>query len=147
MLGHSSISATPIATSIFDPNVNVTVSGNQLTISVGQAEALAGSVFEVTGNALRINAGSVTVEADANVSPGGIPFTVAVGQVEVQASAVTSVTGNALTMATGSVSIIAEANVTPDATPLTITVKDATAITWSEIDPGANQTWVEIKPY
>ena len=50
-------------------------------------------------------------------------------------------------MATGSVSIIAEANVTPDATPLTITVKDATAITWSEIDPNVSNTWTEIKPY
>ena len=59
----------------------------------------------------------------------------------------TSVTGNALTMATGSVSIIADANITPDASPLTLTVNDASAITWSEIDPGANQTWVEIEPY
>jgi hypothetical protein len=50
MLGHSSISANAIATSIFDPNVNVTVSGNALTVSVGTATALAGAVFEVTGN-------------------------------------------------------------------------------------------------
>ena len=79
MLGHSSISANAIATSIFDPNVNVTVSGNALTVSVGAASALAGSVFEVTGNALTINAGTVTIEADANVSPGGIPFTLRAG--------------------------------------------------------------------
>jgi hypothetical protein len=52
MLGHSSISATPIATSLFDPNVSINVSGN-----------------------------------------------------------------------------------------------DATAITWSEIDPGVSNTWTEIKPY
>ena len=30
---------------------------------------------------------------------------------------------------------------------LKIKVNDATAITWSEINPGASQTWVEIKPY
>ena len=86
MLGHSSISAVPIATSIFDPNVNVTVSGNALTVSVGAAQALAGSVFEVTGNALTINAGTVTIEADANVTPGGIPFTLGAGTVTVEAS-------------------------------------------------------------
>ena len=113
----------------------------------GAASALAGSVFEVTGNALTINTGSVTIEADAIINPGGIAFTLGAGTVTIEASAVTSVTGNALTMATGSVSIIAEANVTPDATPLTITVKDATAITWSEIDPGVSNTWTEIKPY
>jgi hypothetical protein len=42
--------------------------------------------------------------------------------------------------------LIGKANVTPDATPLTITVKDATAITWSEIDPNTNSVWVEIDP-
>ena len=75
MLGHSSISATPIATSLFNPNVSINVSGNALTVSVGAASALAGSVFEVTGTALTNNTGSVTVEADAIINPGGIPFT------------------------------------------------------------------------
>jgi hypothetical protein len=42
--------------------------------------------------------------------------------------------------------LIGKANVTPDATPLTITVKDATAITWSEIDPNTSSVWVEIDP-
>jgi hypothetical protein len=51
-----------------------------------------------------------------------------------------------LTLNTGSVTLIGKANVTPDATPLTITVKDATAITWSEIDPNTNSVWVEIDP-
>ena len=83
MLGHSSISATPIATSLFDPNVSINVSGNALTVSVGAATALAGSVFEVTGNALTINTGSVTIEADAIINPGGIPFTLGAGTVTV----------------------------------------------------------------
>ena len=64
----------------------------------------------------------------------------------INAAANVNVTGNQLTLNTGSVTLIGKANVTPDATPLTITVKDATAITWSEIDPNTNSVWVEIDP-
>ena len=64
----------------------------------------------------------------------------------INAAANVNVTGNQLTLNTGSVTLIGKANVTPDATPLTITVKDATAITWSEIDPNTSSVWVEIDP-
>ena len=50
MLGHNAISATPIATSVFDPNVIINVTGSPLTLSVGQSSALAGAFVTPTGN-------------------------------------------------------------------------------------------------
>jgi len=41
MLGLTSISGAPIATSFFNPNITVNVTGSPLTLSVGQSSALA----------------------------------------------------------------------------------------------------------
>ena len=46
MLGHTSISAAPIATSFFNPNVTVNVTGSQLTLAVGSSSALAGAFVQ-----------------------------------------------------------------------------------------------------
>ena len=70
----------------------------------------------------------------------------ATGTAVVSADANVSVTGNALTMSTGTVTITAAANV--DVTGrLTLATKDATAITWSGIVPGATMVWTPIEPY
>ena len=71
MLGHSSISATPIATSIFDPNVSINVTGNPLTVAVGAASTLAGALVNVTGNPLTTATGNVVINAAANVTVAG----------------------------------------------------------------------------
>ena len=117
MLGHTSISAAPISTSFFNPNVTVNVTG------------------------------SLTISGAANVTPTATPFTLGVGTVTVTAAANVSVTGNALTIGTGSVTITAAANVSPTGVPMTLTVNDPGIITWQPIDPGASQTWVNIDPY
>ena len=75
MLGHNSISATPIATSIFDPNVTVNVTCNALTLSIGQSSALAGAFITPTGNPLTLGFGSLTIAAAANVTPTPTPLT------------------------------------------------------------------------
>ena len=58
-----------------------------------------------------------------------------------------SVSGNALTMATGTVTVTAAANVSVNGSPLTLATKDATAITWSAVVPGATMVWTPIEPY
>jgi hypothetical protein len=87
MLGHTSISATPIATSFFNPNVTVNVTGNQLTLAIGSSSALAGAFVTPSGNPLTLGFGSISVTAAANVTPTATPFTLGVGTVTVTAAA------------------------------------------------------------
>ena len=77
----------------------------------------------VTGNALVLGTGSVTITADANVTAVKNVLAISIGSATITADAnVTSVAGSALTLATGTLQ----------------------AITWSEIDPGATMTWTII---
>ena len=76
----------------------------------------------VTGNALTLGTGSVTVTADANVTAVKISLAISIGSATITANANVTAVANALTLATGTLQ----------------------AITWSEIDPGATMTWTII---
>jgi hypothetical protein len=78
----------------------------------------------VTGNALTLGTGSVTITADANVTAVKISLVISIGSATITADANVTLAANALTLATGTVS----------------------AITWSEIDPGVTMTWTPIDP-
>jgi hypothetical protein len=78
----------------------------------------------VTGNALALSTGSVTITGDANITA----------------------VKNALAISIGSATITGDANVTAVANALTLATGTIQAITWSEIDPGATMTWTEIDP-
>ena len=78
----------------------------------------------VTGNALTLGTGSVTISGDANVTAVKISLAISIGSATITGSASVSLTGNALTLATGTIG----------------------AITWSEIQPAATMTWTEIDP-
>ena len=77
---------------------------------------------DVTGNALTLGTGSVTITADANITA----------------------VKNALAISIGSATITADANVSPTGNALTLGTGTAQAITWSEIDPGVSMTWTII---
>jgi hypothetical protein len=78
----------------------------------------------VTGNALALSTGSVTVVGDANITA----------------------VKNALAISIGSATITASANVSPTGSGLSLATGTLQAITWSEIDPGVSMTWTEIDP-
>ena len=78
----------------------------------------------VTGNALTLGTGSVTITADANITAAKNALAISIGSATITADANVSLTGSGLTLATGVVS----------------------AITWSEIDPGVTMTWTPIDP-
>jgi len=78
----------------------------------------------VTGNALTLGTGSVTVTADANVTVLKNALAISIGSATITTTAVVVPTGSALTLATGTVG----------------------AITWSEIQPAATMTWTPIDP-
>jgi len=76
----------------------------------------------VTGNALTLGTGTVTVTADVDIS----------------------VVKNTLAISIGSATITANANVSPTGSGLTLATGTLQAITWSAIDPGVSMTWTEI---
>ena len=78
----------------------------------------------VTGNALALSTGSVTITGDANLTA----------------------VKNALAISIGSATITANANVSPTGSGLTLATGTLQAITWSAIDPGVSMTWTEIDP-
>ena len=78
----------------------------------------------VTGNALTLSTGSVTVLGDVNITA----------------------VKNALAISIGSATITGDANVTAVANALTLATGTLQAITWSEVDPAATMTWTIIDP-
>ena len=79
---------------------------------------------DVTGNALTLGTGSVTITGDANFTVLKNALAISIGSATITGSASVSLTGNALTLATGTIG----------------------AITWSEIQPAATMTWTPIDP-
>jgi hypothetical protein len=148
MLGLSAFSEFPFATAGEDRNVTITVTKTSLTLTIGSIGIAADAITEdATANPLTLGFGTLSITGQANLSPTGSPLTLATGTVTVSADANMSVSGNALTMATGTVTVTAAANVDVTGSGLTLDTKDATAITWSGIVPGATMVWTPIEPY
>ena len=146
-LGFDAISALPFATSGPDNNVSVSISANQLTITIGSVGIIADAVTNVPDpNALTLGLGTLSITGTANVSVTANPLTMGIGTITVTADANTSVTGNALTLATGNVTVSGTALVSPDGSPLTLATKEPGIITWNEIVPGATMVWTPIDP-
>ena len=78
----------------------------------------------VTGNALALSTGSVTIAGDANFTAVKNALAISIGSATITANAEVTAVANALTLSTGTVS----------------------AITWSGIVPGVTMTWTEIDP-
>ena len=78
----------------------------------------------VTGNALTLGTGSVTITGDANITAVKNALAISIGSATITTTTVVDVTGNALTLSTGNIA----------------------AITWSEIQPAATMTWTPIDP-
>ena len=147
MLGLSAFSEFPFATAGEDRNVTITVTKNELTLSIGSIGITADSITEdATANPLPLGFGTLSIPGQANLSATGSPLTLATGTAVVSAAANMSVSGNALTMATGTVTVTAAANVDVTGSGLTLATKDATAITWSAVVPGATMVWTPIEP-
>jgi hypothetical protein len=96
----------PFSTVDDDNNVNIQVTGNALSISIGSAGITADSVVEIPNpSQVTLGTGTVTITADANHTLTGSQVSLGTGTVIVTADANTSVTGNSLTLSTGSVTV------------------------------------------
>ena len=147
-LGFDAISALPFATSTNIGAVNINVTGNALTITIGSVGIIADSIVEDPDpNRLTLGTGTLTISGKANVSVTGSQVALGLGTIVVTADANVSPTGNALTLATGNVTVTGAANINPDKVSLTLDTVEPGVITWNDIIPGATMVWTPIKPY
>jgi len=147
-LGFDAISALPFATSGPDNSVNVAVTKNALTITIGSVGVIADSIVENPDpNQVTLGLGTLTISGKANVSLTGSQVSLGLGTITVTADANVSPTGNALTLATGNVTVTAAANINPDKVSLALDTVEPGVITWNDIIPGATMVWTPIKPY
>ena len=147
-LGFDAISTLPFATSTNIGAVNVNVTKNALTITIGSVGIIADSIVEdVVGSQVTLGLGTLTISGAANVSVTGSQVALGLGTIVVTADANVSPTGNALTLATGSVTVTGAANISPTGNALSLDTVEPGVITWNDIIPGANMVWTPIKPY
>jgi hypothetical protein len=147
MLGFNAFAEFPFATVHEDGNVTISVTKNELTISIGNPGITADSIVEtVVGSALTLGTGTVTLTADANVTAVKNELVLGIGTVTVSADANVTAVKNELVISSGTVTITGDANVTATANALVLATGTAQAITWSEIIPGATMTWTPIDP-
>ena len=147
-LGFDAISALQFATSGPDNSVNVVVTKNALTITIGSVGIIADSIVEDPDpNQVTLGLGTLTISGKANVSVTGSQVALGLGTIVVTAAANAVVTGNALTLATGNVTVTGAANINPDKVSLALDTVEPGVITWNDIIPGATMVWTPIKPY
>ena len=147
MLGFNTFAQFPFATVHEDGNVTISVTKNELTISIGNPGITADSIVEIpTGSQVVLGTGTVTLTADANVTAVKNELVLGTGTVTVSADANVTAVKNELVISTGTVTITGNANVSPTANALVLATGTAQAITWSEIIPGATMTWTPIDP-
>ena len=145
LLGIASFAELPISTAGPDNSVTITAIKNTLTISIGNPGITADSIVEIpTGSEVVLGLGTLTISGDANLSPTGSQVTLGVGTVTVTAGATIAASGNSLVISSGTVTITGTANVEPTGAGLTLATGTVSAITWSEIIPGATMTWTPI---
>ena len=146
-LGFDAISTLPFATSTNIGAVNVNVTKNALTITIGSVGIIADSIVEdVVGSQVTLGLGTLTISGAANVSVTGSQVALGLGTIVVTADANAVVTGNALTLATGSVTVTGAANISPTGNALSLDTVEPGVITWNDIIPGATMVWTPIDP-
>ena len=147
-LGFDAISALPFATSGPDTDVNVSVTGNSLNITIGSVGIIADAVTEnLTANQVTLGTGTLSIRTDVDHTVTGSQVTLNIGNFTISTDVDVLPSGVDLTLATGNVTITADANISPTGSQLTLDTVEPGVITWNDIVPGATMVWTPIKPY
>ena len=147
-LGFDAISALPFATSGPDSNVQVSVTGNSLNITIGSVGIIADAVTEnLTPNQVTLGLGTLSIRTDVDHTVTGSQVTLNLGNVTISTDVNVLPSGVDLTLATGNVTITADANISPTGNALSLGTVEPGVITWNDIVPGATMVWTPIKPY
>ena len=107
MLGITALSQSPIA-SLGGTNVNIAVTGLQLTGSVGASTVIGHANVDVTGSLLQSSIGASTVDVNTEVAVTGSQLTMAMGEETPVGNATVSVTGSQLNWTIGTFSVSAD---------------------------------------
>ena len=80
LFGFAAFAERPFSTVADDGNVTITVTKNELTISIGNPGITADAIVEIPDpNQVILGTGTVSITADANVSPTGNALTLGTG--------------------------------------------------------------------
>ena len=94
MLGFNAFAQFPFATVHEDGNVTITVTKNELTISIGNPGITADSIVEtVVGSQVTLGIGTVTITADANITAVKNELVLGTGTVTVTAGLMRTLVG------------------------------------------------------
>ena len=104
MLGFSAFAEQAFGATVAHQGVVVIITGSAVTVSMGTVSVNVAATIAVTGSAVTVSSGTVTLTISGSVSP----------------------TGSAVTVSTGAA--------------------DVNVITWNASDPDASQTWTNIDP-
>ena len=146
LFGFASFAENPFSTVDFDNNVNIAVTGNALSISIGNSGQTTDTIIDVDPNRLTLGTGTVTFTADANFSVTGNATTLGIGNFVVTADANVTAVKNTLTLSTGAVTVSGTALVNPTGSQVAVDSGDPNVITWENIIPGVNMVWTPIDP-
>ena len=148
LLGFDSFSATPFSTTGSDNSVIISVNPNNLVLTIGPVNISATSITQIVSpDPLVLGTGTVVIASYANFTLTGSPLTLGTATVTAFTDVAVNVTKNPLTLGNGTVIVTASANVIPDGVAMDLKTKEPGIITWNDIDPNADNVWIEIKPY
>jgi len=130
------------------PNVEVTLTGQQLGFTIGTYSVQAGgNVTIITGvdDAVDLSIGSVVTSANAVVSLTGMQLAASLGQSTIIPNSIISVTGQQLAITAGAIaSITADATVIPTGIEMSGSIGNLFVTAWAKIDPNVTNTWTEV---
>ena len=129
------------------PNVEVTLTGQQLGFTIGTYSVSAGgNVSIITGvdDAIDLSIGSVTTSANATANLTGIQLTSSLGQSTITPNSIISVTGQQLVTTIGNTVSIIDVTVIPTGVQITGSVGNPFITAWAEVDPNVTNTWTEV---
>ncbi len=150
LLGIDTFAAQPFSATGNEGNVTLTISKNQLTLTIGPVGQSTTSIHQTSGaDTLILGTGAVIISGNALIDSGlKNPLVLGTGDVTVSGNAVVdSGLANALTIRSGSVTISGTVNIEGLKVPLTLGTKESGVITWNEIIPGVSMIWTPIEPY
>jgi hypothetical protein len=123
-------------------DVNVSITGSQVNLNIGQVEAFQETPVPVTGSQINVLIGNESTTADANVSVTGSQLNGSLGQIKYIATY--SVTGSQANLSVGTVTFVITGSTTVTGSRLNISEGSVNIQGWSEVQTGANNTWTPV---
>ena len=124
-------------------NANIDITGEILTIAEGEVDPSPDAIVTGIGMTCDLAVGTVVI-GTADISVTGIDLTVGLGTASGEAITLIDVTGIELTSVLGTVEAFPVTNVEVTGNILTISQNSASVQSWTKINTGTVVTWTEI---